>query len=83
MNTKKRNPHAVDAWSRHGGAHQDGAKRPERDEWDDVAEALDEIADGFSETEEGIVVSGVIEIDGVLYEIEFDWNAEEEDDDYE
>jgi len=66
MTDKKRSAPAIDAWSRHGGAHS-GARRPEHD---DTEEGLDEFL---------LEIGGSIVIDGETYEIEFDW--EEDDDD--
>lgn len=75
--TKRRNPQAVAAWTRHGGAHDAGSKRPEADPWADIAEGLDEAL----EDTVGIVVEGMLEIDGELYEIEFCLDDDEEDGD--
>jgi len=67
-NKNKRSAPALDAWSRHGGAHS-GAARPDVDDTDE--QILDIMLEG----------EGTIEIDGELYEIEFDWDTEGEDDD--
>jgi len=67
---KQRSAPAVDAWSRHGGAHS-GTARPDYDDTDE--QILDIMLEG----------EGVIEIDGELYEIEFDWDHEGEDDEEE
>lgn len=76
---KPRNPQAVAAWSRHGGAHNPGSKRPARDERDAIDEALEEAA----EAAVGLLIEGGIEIDGEWYEIEFVLDEEGEDDDEE
>jgi hypothetical protein len=68
MRDKRRNAQAVAAWSRHGGAHNPGTKRPDVDDTDE--QLLDIMVEG----------SGVMEIDGELYEIEFEWDDEEDDD---
>lgn len=60
---KPRSAPAVDAWSRHGGAHS-GARRPEVDDTEE--QILDIMLEG----------EGVIEIDGELYHIEFDWEGD-------
>jgi len=62
---KRRSAPAVDAWSRHGGAHNPGSKRPDVD---DTEEGLDEFL---------LEVCGTLEIDGELYEIE--WLLDEEE----
>jgi hypothetical protein len=36
--TKRRNPQAVAAWSRHQGAHSPGTKKPNIDEMEDIDE---------------------------------------------
>jgi len=63
--TKRRNPRAVAAWGRHGGAHDPGSNRPEVDDTDE--QLLEIMVDG----------KGTIEIDGELYEIE--WLLDEEE----
>jgi hypothetical protein len=66
--TKRRNPQAVAAWSRHGGAHNYGSRKPEVDDLDE--QLLDIMLDG----------EGTIEIDGEVYEIEFSWDDDEGED---
>ena len=79
--TKRRNPHAVDAWMRHGGAHDPGSKKPEVDERTDIADGIDEaLEDAETEFLEGLVAGGgYIEVDGELLEIEWDWEADDEE----
>ena len=66
--TKRRNPQAVAAWSRHGGAHNPGSRKPEVDDLDE--QLLDIMLEG----------EGTITIDGEVYEIEFSWDDDEEGD---
>jgi hypothetical protein len=69
MTDKKRNAQAVAAWDRHGGAHGDGARRPDVDDTDQ--QILDIMLEG----------AGTIESDGELYQIEFNWDTDEEGED--
>lgn len=40
---KRRNAHAVAAWSRHGGAHNPGTKKPDSDDTEEqIEEHLEE-----------------------------------------
>lgn len=71
---KNRNIHAADAWSRHGGPHS-GAKRPEPDPGEAVADGLDEVLDETMQT----ILGGFIEIDGELLEIEWDFDGDSEE----
>jgi hypothetical protein len=68
---KRRNAHAVDAWSRHGGAHDPGTRRPDIDDTDEQVE------------EYVLDIVGTIEIDGELYEVEFSLDEGDEDDEEE
>lgn len=46
--TKRRNPQAVAAWSRHQGAHSPGTKKPIVDEMEDIDEQeQDALADAL------------------------------------
>ena len=66
---KRRSAPALDAWSRHGGAHAVGSKKPDVDDLDE--QLLDIMLEG----------EGSIEIDGELYQIEFEWDVDEEGED--
>lgn len=69
MNDKRWNAQAVAAWNRHGGAHAPGSKKPEVDDTDE--QLLDIILEGYT---------GTMEIDGELYQIEFEWVVDDEED---
>ena len=71
--TKRRNPQAVAAWERHGGAHTP-AQKPEPE--DDTVDELDEYM-----ARDKIVVEFTMNIDGEEIEFEFDWDDDEGEDD--
>lgn len=77
---KPRNAQAVAAWSRHGGAHNPGSKRPTRDESTDIAEGIDEALEEAETDFLSGLLSGVLVIDGEEYEVEWDWDDEGDDD---
>lgn len=81
--TKRRNPQAVAAWSRHGGAHDPGSKKPTLDESTDIADGIDEALEAAEDDLLDIILdgAGTIEIDGETYHIEFEWDLEEGEDD--
>lgn len=53
MPTKRRNPQAVAAWSRHQGAHDPGTKKPDVDETEEgLEDALEEALENMTKAQE-------------------------------